>query len=123
SARGALFEGSKDPIEVRLGPATKASFVVLDPDGKPLLGASVSVHRIATVIENAAPESLSRLVTAVTDADGRALLPAIPPRGLAAVRVATKAYGTQEESFKWLYGPGRDVSERTIRLRPVGRLE
>ena len=46
SAVPALFDGSKDPIEIRLGPLTKTSFLVVDPHGKPVVGAHDDQDRL-----------------------------------------------------------------------------
>jgi protocatechuate 3,4-dioxygenase beta subunit len=121
SARSALFEGSKDAVDIRLAAPTKTSFVVLDPDGKPLAGAAVSPYRIHTVGHALVPAALVPRLAAVTDGAGRATLPAVPTKGLSTARVASREYGTQDQTLD----NEREVVplERTIRLRAVGRVE
>jgi hypothetical protein len=111
SAQAVLFERAKEPVEVKLEPATRSSIVVLDPDGKPVRGATVSPYHW--------PDSIVPLVAGVTDEEGRARLPAVASAELFSVRAATQEYGIQR-----FESPHREIpTEQTIRLRPVGRLE
>ncbi len=119
----ALFDGSKDPIEICLGPLTKTSFLVVDPEGKPVVGASVTPQGFYVPKLNRhdqPPAPLASLLSAVTDEKGGAALPAVSTRHLTMLRVVSKGYGTQDHVF--LDAP-EDAPERTIGLRSVGRIE
>ena len=66
------------------------------------------------------PAGLKQRVSGRTDANGRVLLPALARESLYSVSVTTEKYGTQIQRFT--VDPST-LAERTIRLRPVGRIE
>jgi hypothetical protein len=111
SVWAALFDGSQEPVDVKLAAASTASIVVLDPDGEPVVG--------ATVTPLVAEDRIDALLAAVTDAQGRARLPGVAVADLHHVRVAAEEFGTVQQTPVLRSGQ----HEGTIRLRPVGRVE
>jgi RNA polymerase sigma factor (sigma-70 family) len=142
-----LSSGKADPVDLTLGPATTTSFRVLDPDGQPLAGAVVAPYHLKTPVayENP-PSTMLPVLRSVSDATGRAMLPALPQKGFMTVQVTSKAFGAQQLGlFSAPPGPilptgqgptppatpqqlpldqaEAEPAERTLRLREVGRVE
>jgi hypothetical protein len=116
----AILKGDSSEVVVELGPSTDTSFVVLDPDGRPLPGAVVEPYHFKTpVAGEIVPEELMPHFRTLTDAEGRVRLPALPREGLYTVRITAKGLGIQQQRVDQPEGP----AERTIRLQPVGRIE
>ncbi len=105
-------------VVIRLAAAAHTPFVVLGPDGKPLAGAFVEPNYAITVGGDLPTEILSR-VAARTDADGRAVLTALPRDALNSIRVVTKDFGIQTEQ---LMGIGALPASQPIRLRRAGKV-
>ena len=85
-------------MDLTLGPATDTSFLVLGPDGRPVAGAVVEPFHFKTPMAyNFPPRSMLPQVRGVTDAAGRAGLPALPREGLMTVQVTTKTLGIQRQ--------------------------
>jgi hypothetical protein len=126
SAHALIFKKSTEELKIALAPATDTSFVILDPDGTPLPGAVVEPWHVRfNSSYDIVPEDLSRLVRGMTDSSGRAKLPAVPLKGFLTVqvrgpRVRFPTFGTQQVP---LDPSGDTPAERTIRLRPTGRVE
>jgi hypothetical protein len=142
-----LSSGKAEPVELALGSATDTTFLVLDPEGRPIAGADVEPYHFKTPMayENPPPTMLP-LLRGVTDAAGRARLPALPREGFMTVQVTSKAFGAQQLGlYPAPNGPflpagqsptptttpeqsrlnqaANEPAERTLRLRAVGRVE
>ena len=142
-----LSSGKAEPVDLTLGSATDTSFLVLGPDGRPLAGAVVEPYHFKTPVayENP-PRTMLPVLRGITDATGRALLPALPREGFMTVQVTSNAFGVQqlglypapnrpflptgaaptptpaEEQLR-LDQAANEPAERTLRLRAVGRVE
>jgi RNA polymerase sigma factor (sigma-70 family) len=117
--RGALPPGL--PQRLALGPATRAPFEVLNPDGKTVAGAMIE-PRSLTRDNTQVPDRLASIIggETVTDARGRAVMTAFFPEEITAIRVRAEGYGQQEFSF----GPERfDRETKVVKLRAVGGLK
>ena len=120
SAHEALT-GKPQSVDMTLGPATDTSFRVLGPDGRPVAGAVIEPFHFKTPMAyNFPPRAMLPLVRAVTDAAGRASLPALPREGFMTVQVSTKALGIQRLRLK---DKASEPADRVLRLRPAARLE
>ena len=121
SAQRALLSGmSNHTVELQLGKATDTSFVVMDPDGKPLPGAVVEpVHFRSSLGYSLVPPEIVDRVSAETDKVGRARLPNIPRKGFLNVKVVSKRFGTQQQR---LNDKADAPAERAIELEAVGRV-
>ena len=114
----------KEPsdVVVRLGASTDTSFTVIGPDGRPVAGARVEPYY--DLAPNNAyeipPQEMLPAIGGVTDAQGRIRLPAMERKGFGKVAVTTEAFGRQ---LLRLTDKADEPAERTIRLRPVGRVE
>jgi RNA polymerase sigma factor (sigma-70 family) len=118
----AALIGQSEAVDLVLGPATDTSFVVFGPDGRPVTGAVVEPYHVKTPI-NAylfPPSALLPAIRAVTDANGRALLPAMGREVLRMVKVTTASLGSQILRLQDL---ATEPARREIRLRPAGRIE
>ncbi len=118
----AALSGKAKSVDLVLGPATDTSFVVFGPDGRPVAGAVVEPHLVLTPV-NAymfPPRAMQPAIRAVTDADGRAALPAMPRAGFRAVNVTVGSLGAQKVDF---VDRDTEPARREIRLRPAGRVE
>ena len=111
-------------LVVRLGPATDTAFTVIGPDGRPVAGARVEPYYVLAP-NNAYEVPPKGMLPSLSLASlGRARLRP-PPRhgaesGLARSRSPTEAFGRQ---LLRLTDKADEPAERTIRLRPVGRVE
>jgi RNA polymerase sigma factor (sigma-70 family) len=113
--------GQKGPVDLTLGSASDTGFRVLGPDGRPVAGAVVEPFHFKTQrAYDILPKAMSPAVRAVTDASGRARLPAIPREGFFTVKVSGEAVGSQQLRLR---DQATEPAEREIRLRPVGRIE
>ena len=121
SAQLALFSRmSNHAVELQLGKATDTSFVVLDPDGKPLPDAMVEpVHFRSSMGYSLVPPEVVSRVAAKADRDGRARMPNIPREGFLNLKVISKQFGTQQQR---LNDKTDAPAERSIALQPVGRV-
>ena len=118
---GASAPRSIQDLRVVLSPATDTSFVVLDPSGRPVPEAQIEPREYDSGAGlNSVPAGLKQRVSGRTYADGRVLLPALARESLYSVSVTREKYGTQIQRFK--VDPST-LAERTVRLRPVGRIE
>jgi len=121
-AREALEPGRTEAeLNIELQPETDTSFLVVDPNGRPIAGATVRPLTFKTRSFFAkVPDALADLVGARSDEAGRARLPALAPDRLRSVEVIAGGYGTQRQQLET--GPDAPA-ESTIQLRPVGRIE
>jgi hypothetical protein len=104
-----------------MGPATDTSFRVVGPDERPVTGATVEPYHFKTpVAYQSPPPGMLTALRAVTDATGRARLPAMPREGLHTVQVTSEALGIQRLR---LAESATEPAERTIRLRPAASVE
>ncbi len=111
-------------VEVRLGPATGTSFVVLDPAGRPCSGVFVAPQLVDEKDCNVCeplPKGMLSSVGAQTDAQGRVKLPAVSRDLLRQVRITTADFGIQLSNSEESEPPAS--LGQTIRLRTVGRIE
>ncbi len=127
SAGVAILRGDPSDVIVEIGPTSDISFVILDPEDRPLVGAVVEPLHVSTMeIAGTVPEELMPHFRAVTDSEGRVHLPGLQRDTLRSVRVITKQLGIQEKLLYEYEQSGQTFSItflRTIRLRPAGRIE
>ena len=120
-ASRAIWGNETSEIAVRLGRATDTTFNVLGPDGRPVAGARVEPYHVKTpVAYEFPPEGMLPSIRATTDARGVASDARSGRQGLFRVVVETKAFGRQTLR---LSDTAHEPAERTVRLRPVGRVE
>ncbi len=118
----AAISGKAKSVDLTLGPATDTSFVVFGPDGRPVAGAVVEPYHVMTPM-NAymfPPRAMLPAIRGISDASGRALLPAMPRAGFRAVKVKVGSLGSQQLAF---IDREAEPARREIRLRPAGRIE
>lgn len=109
-------------VVIRLGSATDTEFVILDPEGRPRINATVEPYHVQGGIGTfAVPQELVPRIRAITDAEGRVKFPAIPRDRLNDVRITTDDLGVQEQPFS--RNPLAASEQRTIRLRATGKIE
>ena len=108
-------------VELTLGPLTDTEFLILDPEGKPVAGATVEPREVLTPIGltySPAPKFILPILEAVTGADGRARVPALPYEAFRWVRITTPILGIQDQRL-----PDPPLApQREIRLRSTGRI-
>ena len=116
------LSGKAVPVNVTLGPATDTSFLVVGPDGRPVAGAVVEPFHFKTASASYEfpPPSVLPAVRGITDATGRAQLPALPREGFMTVQVTSAALGIQRLRMT---DAATEPAQRTISLRPVGSTE
>ncbi len=141
------LSGKPQSVDLTAGPATDTSFLVVGPDGRAVAGAVVEpdlIYAPNNCYINP-PAAMLPAIRSVTDATGRATLPAIARQGFMSVKVTAASAGTQ--TFRLRDGRGGEVvpgpgptptpgsqadrllalaaesGQREIRLRPAGRLE
>ena len=97
-----------------------ASFRVVDPEGRPVAGATILPRRVAREASEV-PEAVGRLALATTDRDGRATLEVFLSEELLEVEVVAAGFGLQVRQFG---RPGglAGAGPKSITLRPVGRV-
>ena len=93
--------GKAQSVDLTLGPAADTAFLVLDPEGQPVAGATVEPFMVKTPVIHyySAPQFILPSLRAVTGVDGRVWLPALPREVLRSVRVATRTLGIQYVTF------------------------
>ncbi len=109
-------------VDMILGSLADTEFLVLDPEGKPVAGAIIEPRGVKTpinLIYSAAPEYILPVLQAVTGADGRARLGALPYAAFRSVQIATTTLGVQH---LWLQEPPTGRPPREIHLRSTGRI-
>jgi RNA polymerase sigma factor (sigma-70 family) len=113
--------GEGESVDMTLGPLTDTEFLVLDPTGKPVAGATVEARGVKTpvVTYSPPPEFIRPLLQAVTGADGRARLSALPYEAIRSVQITTTTFGIQH---LWLREPPTGAPQREIRLRSTGHV-
>jgi beta-lactamase regulating signal transducer with metallopeptidase domain len=110
-----------EELKIVLGPPSDTSFVVLDPDGKPVAGAVLEPQNFRTQIGySLVPEPMLPRICATTDAQGWAAMPAVSGERLYRVVVRSEEFGEQAQIFR---NPEKTPANRTIDLRPAGRIE
>jgi RNA polymerase sigma factor (sigma-70 family) len=124
--------GKAQSVDLTLGPATDTAFLVLDPEGQAVAGATVEPDMVKTqaILYYSVPKFILPNLRAVTDVGGRVRLPALPREALRSVRVATRNLGIQDVTFADIVESGtpdvKDVvtgpAERVIHLRSTGRI-
>ncbi len=108
-------------VKLVLGPPSITTFIVRDPDGKPVAGAMVEPRVLFRNFQSV-PDGLAGRIAAatITDARGRATLSALLPEEISTVIVAAKGYGTQQFGVD---SGGSKLGGRVLDLLPVGRLD
>jgi len=121
NAANQLFGRDKSDVVLQLAPAAHTAFVILAPEGKPLAGALVEPDfvRSQTAAGGEPPEEARSAVAARTDANGQAILTALPRDALSSIRVIAEGFGIQTEQ---LTGLGPVPAGQPIRLRQAGRI-
>jgi RNA polymerase sigma factor (sigma-70 family) len=117
-----LTDQDASDVVVKLGRSTDTAFMVIGPDGRPVAGARVEPYYVlapSTAYEFP-PKGMLPSISGVTDAQGRVRLPSMERKGFGKVAVTTEAFGRQ---LLRLTDKADEPAERTIRLRPVGRVE
>lgn len=113
-----------EDLVLKLPPAEKSEFVVLDPSGKPVAGARANPWDMAwpngvysadepTGLTGPIPEEIAQMLQRTTDEAGRVSFDAVPQAVLESVRVQTPEFGVQDF---------RDPKAE-LRLKPVGKIE
>jgi len=121
SAHKALLKDGPQDIEIKLGPATDTAFRVEDPQGKPVPDAVVEpLHILTKAAYEIPPDDIRAAARGVTDAAGRARLPAVAREGFRTVKVVSPPFGEQHLRLE---DRTRADSERVIQLRSARRLE
>jgi RNA polymerase sigma factor (sigma-70 family) len=116
-----VLQGKARSVDLTLGPATDTSFLVLGPDGRPVAGAVVEPYHIKTPSAYDFPPKLMQpVLRAVTDAGGRASLPAVSREGFLTVQVTAGSLGSQQLR---LLDKASEPAQRIVRLRPAARVE
>ncbi len=107
--------------DLTLGPLTDTEFLVLDPEGQPVAGATVEPREVLTPIGltySPAPKFILPILQAVTGADGRARVPALPHEAFRSVLITTRSLGIQHQRL-----PDPPLApQREIHLRSPGRI-
>jgi beta-lactamase regulating signal transducer with metallopeptidase domain len=116
-----LGNGKRSDPVIRLRNMTDTSFIVKSPDHRPVVGATVEPwhfrsHRGYAII----PEPIRRILTQISDADGRVSMPDLPRQGFSTVRTSIGDFGVQELRLDC---EGAEPAERVLELRPACRLE
>jgi Carboxypeptidase regulatory-like domain len=115
------LEGEPKSVDLTLGPETDTAFLVLGPDGRPVARAVVEpFHFKTSMAYNFPPGPMLPELRAITDASGRAALPALPREGFMTVKISTGALGIQRMR---LTDKAWEPAQRTIRLRATARVE
>ncbi|MGQ0633358.1 MAG: M56 family metallopeptidase [Planctomycetaceae bacterium] len=119
---GSGRNGNNPELLIRLEPSTDTSFHVVDPDGVPIVGASVEpwTFHAPNGISEVVPGPLRDRLRGTTNEAGAIRMPAMRRNVFDSVRVTTKAFGTQELR---LDGPESIEADRTIALRSTGTIE
>jgi uncharacterized GH25 family protein len=115
-----IYGTSEKEVEIKLAAQSNTRFKVLMPSGEPLAGAVVQPQNYKTMVGyDSVPEEMLSAVSARTDADGIATLPAIQPEPLFRVQVVSEKFGKQALRVD------RDAAEavRDIRLRETAKIE
>ena len=112
-----LAEKREKPVEIALAAAEPVTLTIVDPQGKPLAGAEIPPP-------NYEPPQLMRLgkvwserLTRKTDGNGQVTIDYLPATPSLIVAVRTMENG--EQNFQITNQP----SDKTIQIRPAGRLE
>ena len=117
----------KSDLIIRLKPAVETEFIVWGPDGKPKAGAIVQPRHINTLGCDP-PKEVRARIAAKTDAQGRAVLTAVPREAIASVDVITDDLGIQNQTTHTSGGGGDRAFEvdlpagQPIQLRPSARI-
>ena len=115
-----ILGSDKADVVIRLRPAVHTAFLVHGPDGKPLEGGLVEPELVnMRSVGGELPSELRYAVAAHTDANGQAVLTALPREALVSIRVVAKGLGIQTQQ---LTGPNPLPAGQPIRLRQAGRI-
>ncbi len=108
----------KEPVVAKLGPLARATGRLLDPDGRPLAGADVSLDGFRTVESELFRFAAPAGARAVTDKDGRFMLDGVVPGARFVLRIKKgKDYYNSKPRMAWhRLDPGErfDFGDRTV---------
>jgi protocatechuate 3,4-dioxygenase beta subunit len=110
-------EKREKPVEIALAAAEPMTLTILDPQGKPVAGAEVPAPDYEQGGTWRAPSDWIERLTRKADASGQVTIDYLPAKSAFIASVRTEHYGIQRRQVT------TDPADRTIRLRPVGRLE
>lgn len=110
-------EKRERPVEITLAAAEPVTLTVLDPQGKPVAGAEIPAPDYESGGRWLAASDWKERLTRTTDASGQVTIDYLPAKASFLVTVTTADYGIQRRQVT------TEPADRTIRLRPVGRLE
>jgi len=127
SAYGPEQLRSNKQVDFSLQSTSDTGFFVQTTDGKPVPGAFVepllfrsNAYEFKINPYRAIPRELRKIIGAMTNDEGRAMLPAIGRDGFQMVQVTAAGYGIQQLR---LMESADEPAIRTVTLRPTGRLE
>lgn len=110
---------NKQEYTIELPPACSTRFRVLDPSGQPLVGVLVKPQNYKTSVAwEAVPEEMQAAVSAHTDKNGWATLPAIEPEPLFRLELVSDKFGRQTLRVD----DKKNETEREIRLQTVASI-
>ena len=127
AAWGQISGRDESDVVIRLKRAVETEFIVWGPDGKPKAGAIVQPRHINTLGCDP-PKEVRARIAAKTDAEGRAVLTAVPREAIASVDVITDDLGIQNQTTHTSGGGGDRAFEvdlpagQPIQLRPSARI-
>jgi len=112
--------GRARSVDLTLGTLTDTAFLVLDPGGQAVAGATVEQRLVKTpVINMSPPKFILPTLQAITGVDGRVRFPALPREALHSIRVVTRTLGIQDLRLSDL---ATEPAQREIHLRSTGRI-
>lgn len=120
SAYDQLEKDNKEPIEIKLAPATNLTYTVESPTGEPLADVAVEPWYYSASGYPMMPKPLGELLRTTTDADGVARFTSLDPASTNSVRISSDEFGTQNSANT--VGSPDASTERSVRLSKVGSL-
>ncbi|QEG39287.1 M56 family metallopeptidase [Roseimaritima ulvae] len=118
--RGDGDDEGDEKYTIRLPAESTTRFQVLTPTGQPLANVLVQPQNYQTTVGyDAVPEEMLSVVSARTDQDGVATLPAIQSEPLFLVQLQSERYGRQ--TFR--VDGNTDVPDRKLRLRETASIQ
>ena len=110
-------EKREKPVEIALTAAEPVTLTILDPQGKPVAGAEIPPPNYERPQLMRLGKVWSERLTRKTEGNGRVTIDYLPATPSLIVAVVTMEHG--EQNFQITNQP----NDKTIQLRPVGRLE
>jgi beta-lactamase regulating signal transducer with metallopeptidase domain len=110
-------DGKPAELLVRLQAETDTSFIVKSPDQRAAAGVRVEPLHFRSLI---IPDEARKMMSATTDADGRARISGMPRKGFHSARVSNDSFGIQDFQLDGIPFP---PAERTLTLRATGSIQ